>query len=200
MGVKSEIFRADLREPADIHRLAADVERRFSRLDVLVNSAAAFERRKIEDMDPGSWDAMLALNLRAPALLSRAAVPVMKRGGGGVIINIADVAGFRPWANHLHYSVSKAGLLHMTACLAMELAPNIRVNAVAPGTVLPAAFQSEKELAATLERTPLKTPGTAEDVGGAVVFLAGARAVTGQVIAVDGGRALNTAGNEQWKM
>jgi pteridine reductase len=115
----------------------------------------------------------------------------MREGGRGVIINIVDVAGFRPWAGYLHYSVSKAGLIAMTRCLALELAPSIRVNAVAPGTVLPAEFQSSESLDAIRERTPLGRLGRPEDVGRAVVFLAlGPDSITGQVLAVDGGRSL----------
>lgn len=195
LGRRAAALPADLTRPAEVDGLVEAARRAVSRLDILVNSAAAYERHPLAGITPERWDAMLALNLRAPFLLSRAAAPLMRENGGGVIINIADVAGRRPWPNHLHYAVSKAGLLAMTRCLALELAPEIRVNAVAPGTVLPASGQSPEDLAAILDRTPLGRFATPEEIGKAVAFLAGGPgSITGEILTVDGGRSINSTG------
>jgi NAD(P)-dependent dehydrogenase (short-subunit alcohol dehydrogenase family) len=189
LGRSAWIVQADLSSPEGVDALFDKVVAIVPRLDLLVNSASGFERLPLQEITPERWDAMLALNLRAPYLASRRAAPLMQAAGGGVIINIADVAGVRPWPNHLHYVVSKAGLISMTQCLALELAPAIRVNAVAPGTVLPAPNQGNVE--EIRKRTPLGRLATPEDVGRAVVFLAGGPdSITGQVIIVDGGRLL----------
>jgi len=195
LGRRAVAVRADLSDPAEIDRLAAEAGAVFGGPRVLVNSAAVFDRAPLAELTAERWDRVLALNLRAPALLSRAMAPRMRNAGGGVIINIADVAGLRPWAHHLHYSVSKAGIVSMTQCLALELAPAIRVHAVAPGTVEPASWQSDRDLDTIRKRSPLGRLGTAEDVGRAVVFLAsGPDSMTGQILTVDGGRSLYTAG------
>lgn len=191
LGRKAWTVGADLTDPEAIDRLFDEIRKDVQRLDILVNSAAAFERLPLAELTPDRWDALLSLNLRAPYLLARGAAPIMRENSGGVIINIADVAGLHPWANHLHYTVSKAGLVAMTRALALELAPEIRVNAVAPGTVLPAQFQTAEAVETIRERTPLKRLGSPEDVGRAVVFLAlGPGSITGQVLSVDGGRSL----------
>jgi pteridine reductase len=189
LGRRSWLVPADLSTSQGVDGLFDKVLEISPRIDLLVNSAADFERLPLGDITPDKWDAMLALNLRAPYLASRRAAPLMQAAGGGVIINIVDVAGLRPWPNHLHYVVSKAGLISMTQCLALELAPLIRVNAVAPGTVLPAPNQGNVE--EVRKRTPLRRLATPEDVGRTVVFLAGGPdSITGQVITVDGGRWL----------
>ncbi len=192
---RASVLQADLAEPAAVEALLAAAHSAAPRLDLLVNSAAAYERAPLAELTVERWDAMLDLNLRAPFLLSRGAAPWLRRDGGGVIINIVDLAGFMPWAHYLHYAVSKAGLIAMTRCLALELAPDIRVNAVAPGTVIPAAGQSAADLAAIQARTPLGQLASPEDVAQAVLFLAsGPASVTGQVLAVDGGRSIFSAG------
>lgn len=190
LGRRAEVLRADLRQEDAIVAMVAEARTRFPRLDLLVNSAADFERCPLADLTADRWDAMLALNLRAPMLLTRECAPWLRQGGGGSIVNIADVAGIIPWAHHLHYAVAKAGLVALTRDLALELAPSLRVNAVAPGTVLPAAGQDEAELERLRRRTPLKELASPEAVAATVVFLATTPGVTGQVVAVDGGRSL----------
>jgi NAD(P)-dependent dehydrogenase (short-subunit alcohol dehydrogenase family) len=190
-GVRAWAIRADLADPAGIDALAEAVSLRPGRLDILVNSAADYARAPLEAIDPGQWDDMLALNLRAPVLLVRRLLPLLARSPAAAVVNIVDLAAFKPWSHHLHYAVSKAGLLAATRCLAVELAPGIRVNAVAPGTVIPAAGQGEADLEAIRARTPLRRLATPEDVAAAVLFLAGGpRSLTGQVIPVDGGLSL----------
>ena len=192
LGRKAKAFPADLSDPASIEALARSISTDNGKLDILVHSAADYERLPLAEITPEKWDSMLDLNLRAPVLLTRALLPLLSRSPVASVVNIVDVAAIKPWANHLHYAVSKAGLAAATRALALELAPaGIRVNAVAPGTSLPAAWQTEESLSAIRARTPIRRLATAEEVAGAVVFLAsGPGSLTGQVIAVDGGLSL----------
>ncbi len=182
---------ADLALPDGPARLAALVQSRFDRLDLLVNSAAAFDRATVEETDAAVFDAQMELNARAPLLLTKALLPLLRRAGGSVV-NVADVGGgLVPWRGYAAYAASKAALVRLTECLALELAPDVRVNAVAPGTVLwpegtPAGLR--RRLAALI---PLRRVGTPEDVADAVLFLADAPFVTGAVLPVDGGRHLS---------
>jgi len=183
-------LQADLAAPDGPRRLAEAFRRRFARLDLLVNSAAAFERRPLAELDAAAFDAQLALNARAPLLLCRELQPLL-RSAGGSVVNIADIGGgLVPWKGYAAYAASKAALVRITECLALELAPEVRVNAVAPGTVLwPADYPAarRRELAA---RIPLGRAGTPGDVAEAVRYLAEAPFVTGAVLPVDGGRRL----------
>ncbi len=180
----------DLATPDGPARLAAAFREAFERLDLLVNSAAGFERLPLADTDAAAFDAQLHLNARGPLLLTRALAPLLARSRGAVV-NIADVGGgLVPWKEYAAYCASKAALVRLTECLALELAPAVRVNAVAPGTVLwpehvPAARRRELE-----RRIPLGRAGTPEDVAAAVLYLSDAPFVTGAVLPVDGGRHL----------
>jgi pteridine reductase len=181
---------ADL-APADGPDALADAFRaRFRRLDLLVCSAAGFEARALEDTDAGAFDLQMDLNARAPLLLARALAPLLRRSGGS-IVNVADVGGgLVAWKGYAAYCASKAALVRLTECLALELAPRVRVNAVAPGTVLwPESYPParRRELAA---RIPLGRAGRPEDLCAAVRYLAEAPHVTGAVLPVDGGRHL----------
>jgi pteridine reductase len=182
---------ADLALPDGPAALAAAFRERFSRLDLLVNSAAAFEALPLEETDAATFDEQMALNARAPLLLTKALLPLL-RSARGSVVNVADVGGgLVPWRGFAAYAASKAALVRLTECLALELAPSVRVNAVAPGTVLwperyPAARR--RELAA---RIPLRRTGTPEDVAAAVRYLADAPFVTGAVLPIDGGRHLS---------
>ena len=176
-------------------QLAAAFRTSFDRLDLLVNSAAGFERRPLAETDAAAFDGQMHLNARGPLLLTKALAPLLARSGG-TVVNIADVGGgLVPWKEYAAYCASKAALVRLTECLALELAPEVRVNAVAPGTVLwpesvPAA--QRRELA---RRVPLGRAGTPEDVAAAVLFLARAPYVTGAVLPVDGGRHLSGRGS-----
>jgi len=184
-------LQADLAAPDGPDALAAAFRSRFSRLDLLVNSAATFEARPLQATDAAAFDAQLDLNVRAPLLLTRALLPLLRRARGGVV-NVADVGGgLVAWSGYAAYCASKAALVRLTECLALELAPRVRVNAVAPGTVLwPTAYGAarRRELAA---RIPLGRAGKPLDVAEAVRYLAEAPFVTGAVLPVDGGRRLN---------
>ena len=182
---------ADLALPDGPATLAAAFRARFSRLDLLVNSAGGFEALPLAATDAAAFDAQMDLNARAPLLLVRALERLLRRSGGSVV-NVADVGGgLVAWRGYAAYAASKAALVRATECLALELAPAVRVNAVAPGTVLwPESYPAHlrRSLAA---RIPLRRAGTPEDVAAAVLYLAGAPFVTGAVLPVDGGRHLS---------
>lgn len=184
-------LRADLAVPDGPATLAAAFRARFARLDLLVNGAAAFDAAPLEETDAALFDAQMDLNARAPLLLAKALLPLLRRARGS-IVNVADVGGgLVPWRGFAAYAASKAALVRITECLALELAPAVRVNAVAPGTVLwPESYPGalRKKLA---NRIPLRRPGTPEDVAAAVRYLAEAPFVTGAVLPVDGGRHLS---------
>jgi len=184
-------LQADLATPDGPDALARAFRERFDRLDLLVCSAAAFDARPLAATDAAAFDAQLDVNARAPLLLARALAPLLRRCGGS-IVNVADVGGgLVPWRGYAAYAASKAALVRLTECLALELAPRVRVNAVAPGTVLwPASYPAarRRELA---RRIPLRRAGTPRDVAEAVRYLAGAPFVTGVTLPIDGGRRLN---------
>jgi pteridine reductase len=183
-------LQADLAAPGGPDALAAAFRARFPRLDLLVNSAAGFEARTLEATDAAAFDAQLDLNARAPLLLTRALLGRLRLARGSVV-NVADVGGgLVAWSGYAAYAASKAALVRLTECLALELAPRVRVNAVAPGTVLwPRSYGAarRRELAG---RIPLGRAGTPLDVAEAVRYLAEAPFVTGAVLPVDGGRRL----------
>ena len=189
IGRRAHAVRADLSREEDAVRLAHAARERFGRLDLLVNSAAGFVANDLLDVTADEWDAVMAVNLRAPFLLIRETADML-RTSRGAVVNLVDLSALRPWTSHPHHSVSKAGLLHLTRVAARRLAPEVRVNAVAPGYVLPPEHHSEAEIERTRRRIPLGRAGTPGDVASAVRFLARAGYVTGQVIGVDGGLGL----------
>jgi pteridine reductase len=178
-----ESVQADLRHPGAAEKIVAAAG---GKVDILVNSAAGYQRTPLDTLSDDQWDAMLALNLTAPMRLIRAAVPA----GVSSVVNIVDIAAWQPWPNWLAYSTSKAGLLHLTRCLALELAPRVRVNAVAPGTVaFPEDWDAERR--AKMEaKIPLGHAGSPEDVARAVRFLCEQDYLTGVCLPVDGGSGL----------
>ena len=186
-------------ELADFDRLPELVARtvgHYGRLDALVNNASAFFPTTFGTTTPAQWDALFAANARAPFFLAQAAAPHL-RASGGAIVNLADIYAERPLRDHAVYGMSKAALVHMTRALALELAPDVRVNAVAPGAILwpepdeHGDGKDEVAKAAMLARTPLGRIGTPEEIAEAVRWLLrDARYTTGQVIRVDGGRML----------
>jgi pteridine reductase len=187
-------LRADLGMPDGPDDLARSFSAALPRargLDLLVCSAAGFERRSLEETDAAAFDAQMDLNARAPLLLARAFAPLLRRVRGS-IVNVADVGGgLVPWSGYSAYAASKAALVRLTECLALELAPVVRVNAVAPGTVLWPESYPEAQRRELASRIPLKRAGTPADVAQAVRYLADAPFVTGAILPVDGGRRLN---------
>ncbi len=189
MGRRAVAVQADVARRADVTELFAAAEKEFGRLDILVNNAGMFFSAKFEELTEEQWDTILDANLKSQFLCSQAAAPMLRRAGNGRIINFASLGGLLAWPAYTHYCVSKAGVIMLTRCLARALAPEITVNAIAPGTI---SFPGDApELAEDfIRRAPLHRTGGPQDIEDAVVFLAQSAFVTGQVIVVDGGRSL----------
>ena len=192
-GRRATTVGADLADPSAPKRLADEVREGAGRLDLLVNSASTFRTADLLEVSAEEWDGVMAVNLRAPFLLVRETADLL-RAGGGAVVNIADLSALRPWTTHPHHSVAKAGLLHLTRLMARRLAPDVRVNAVAPGNVLPPDGASDADIRAMRRSVPLGRVGSPEDVAEAVKYLARAEYVTGEVIVVDGGEILSGGG------
>lgn len=190
-GVTVHVVQADLATVEGQGALVAATTALAPSLDVIVHNAGIFERTPFEHIDRAAYARMQAINTEAPFFVTQGLLPSLRAASNACIIHITDIAAERPIAAYAHYSVSKAALLMLTRALAVELAPHIRVNAVAPGTVLfPEDFDDEMR-ARFLARIPLHREGSATDVACAVAYLVDdAPFVTGQVIAVDGGRSI----------
>src|SRR5262244_2977215 len=189
-GRQAEVFHADLTDDVELAALVPAVERVLGPIDLLVNSAAQFTRAPFLETDVGMLDAEWRLNARAPFLLTRAAARGMVERKEGVVVNVLDVGGaLVPWRGYSAYCMTKAALQMLTQVLALELAPHVRVNGVAPGTVLPPESLGAAEREDLRARIPLQRFGTPEEVAETVRFLVtGPDFITGQVVAVDGGR------------
>jgi 3-oxoacyl-[acyl-carrier protein] reductase/pteridine reductase len=180
-------LQADVSRRAEVQKLFVAAEKEFGRLDILVNNAGMFFAAKFEELTEEQWDRIMSTNLKSQFLCAQAAAPIMKRQGRGRIINLTSLGGILPWPAYTHYCVSKAGAIMLTRCLARALGPEILVNSVAPGTI---QFPGELPDEDYIRRVPLHRTGTGEDIAGAVMYLATADFVTGQMIVVDGGRSL----------
>lgn len=190
MGARACAARADVGSVRDIGALVRRVEDEFGRLDVVINNASLFESAPLLQITEDMWDRVIDTNLKGPFFLSQQSAQLIVRSGGGNIINIADLSALQPWPSYAHHSVSKAGLVHLTKILARALGPDIRVNAVAPGTVLPPDDFDGNAGDGTPDRRVVKPAGTPEDVVRAIFYLLESNFVTGQTVIVDGGRML----------
>lgn len=197
LGVPAWTRSADLRDPAAIDLLFTELRDEVPRLDVLVNSAASFESKPLGEISVEEWDAVLAINLRAPFLcLQRAAVWMREsrrpEDESGLVVNLADLAGVQAWVGFAHHGVSKAGLIHLTRQAARELAPAVRVNAVVPGPILPppGVPEDSESWRGTVARLPLQRAGRPELIARTVVYFADNDFITGAVVPVDGGESL----------
>ena len=186
-GGSADILQADLTDTTKAETLVDAAVAVRGALDVLVNSAAVMLRTPLGETTNADWDAMFALNLRAPYFLSQRAAPAL-RAARGNIINIADLAAFETWPAYVPHSLTKAAVVQMTRALARVLAPEVRVNAIAPGVVLLPEGWGEADAEHLRATTPLRRLGSPEDVAGAMLFLLDANFVTGEVLTVDGGR------------
>lgn len=191
LGAEAVPLQADLGAVDRIVALIDDIEERWGRLDVLVNSAAVFPRTPWDDIDEETWDLTMAVNLKAPFFTTWHAARLMRANGGGKVVNIADWAGLRPYRNYLPYVTSKGGVITMTKAMAKELAPEIVVNAIAPGPVMLPTDFAEEEANQIMEGTLVKRLGTPHDIAQSVVYLVEMTDfVTGHVLVVDGGRLI----------
>jgi pteridine reductase len=183
----------DLLDVKVLNALVEATVARFGHLDILVNNASTFYPTPIGDITEAHWDDLMGTNLRAPVFLSQAAAPHL-RARSGLILNIADIHGMRPLRYHTVYSPAKAGLIMLTQSLARELAPQVRVNAIAPGPVeFPEQGLTDEMKQTIIDKTLLKRRGSPDDIARAALFFAAeAPYVTGQILAVDGGRSANT--------
>jgi len=180
------LFRANLEHVSEIERLFSEIEAHFGRLDGLVNNAARFTRFDPLEISEADWDFIHAVNLKAVFFCCQQGARLMKKSGGGRIVNISSLGGIRPWAEHAHYCASKAGVIMLTRALAKAWAPVITVNSVAPGVI---PFDDIDERGERMiDLTPARRGGTPAEVAGAVVyFLEASNFITGQLLVVDGG-------------
>lgn len=196
-GVRAQAVRCDVADPASVTAMARQVQEVFGRIDVLVNDAAYNKWIPFPDLDAltlDEWHKILSINLTGPMLCIKAVAEAMKRGDGGRIVNIASVAGLAPSGSSVPYAVSKAGLIHLTRCMAVALAPSILVNCIAPGYLedtratqtLDPAYRQRSRDAALLKRAADK-----DDVARQVVALCSADTITGQTLVIDAGRVFH---------
>jgi pteridine reductase len=189
-GGRAKAYVADFAAPRAADELAAAVLGDFGRCDLLVNNAAIWPRGPIDWVTGEEFDRVIAVNLRSPFLLALPIAREMKRRGSGAIVNILDWSHVRPYADQVPYAISKAGLAAATTGLARALAPEVRVNGIAPGPILLSDDMDSAAVAEVLRAVPMGRLGNPDDIADAVVYLAQASYVTGVILNVDGGRAL----------
>jgi pteridine reductase len=189
-GGRAMCFEADLTDAHAARALPTRVVADLGRLDVLVNSAAVMHRLGFEETTPEQWDAVLDLNLRGAFFCTQGAAPAL-RAARGKVVNLADLAGLEPWPGFAAHSVSKAGVVMLTKVLALSLAPDVTVNAIAPGAVLVPDEYDAAERDRLARATPLRRLGSPSDVVSALLYLLeGGDFVTGEILVVDGGRLI----------
>ena len=189
MGRRATTVQADVSIRADVQRLISVAEKMFGRLDILVNNAGMFQHVPFNEITDEQWNGIIGTNLTSQFLCAQVATQLLKSSGRGRIINLASLGGLLAWPGYTHYCVSKAGVISLTRCLARALAPDITVNAVAPGTITFEGDAAELE-ADFIRRAPLRRTGKGSDIAEAVAFLAESDFITGQVVVVDGGRSI----------
>lgn len=183
-------IQTEIRSAADVKNLVQQTIEHYGRIDVLVNNASVWLKSPFLEISETEWDLSMDVNLKGPFLVSQAVVPHMLENGQGVIINITDLSAFQTWPGYAHHAASKAGLVSLTKSLAVEFAPKIRINAIAPGTVLLPEDAPPKKVQWAQEKSLLKRVGEPEDVANLVTFLIESEFTTGSVYFVDGGRSL----------
>lgn len=189
LGRRGLALQADVSSRSQVTAMIDRVGQEFGRLDVVVNSASIFRSTPFLAIGDEDWDRVLAVNLTGPFLVMQAAAALLA-AHEGLIVNMADLSALQPWPGFAHHSVSKAGLVQLTRVAARALGPRIRVNCIAPGTVLPPEDYTQEQIADLRDRTALKRLGSPADVARALLFLVESDFVTGEVVVLDGGRSL----------
>ncbi len=189
-GQQAFVRRVEVRDSAQVHQLVAEVVQSMGRIDVLINNASVWLQSPFLDISEADWDLAMEVNVRGPFLCSQAVAPFMLQQGAGVVLNIADLSAFQVWKGYAHHAASKAALVSLTKSMAVELAPTIRVNAIAPGTVLLPEGASEAKREWAVSRSLLGRIGSPDDIARMATFLIENDFLTGSVYLVDGGRAL----------
>jgi 3-oxoacyl-[acyl-carrier protein] reductase/pteridine reductase len=189
-GVRALALSLDVRQSEQPRAVVEQVIEQFGRIDLLVNNASVWLRSPFLEITPEQWQTALTVNLTGPFLCAQAVAPYMLAQQSGVIINITDLSAFQTWPEYAHHSASKAGLVALTRVLAAELAPHVRVNAIAPGTVLLPENAPPEKMEWAIENSLLKRVGSPEDVARTIIFLTEMDFATGAVYFMDGGRAL----------
>lgn len=189
-GAHAFAMRADVTRMGDVRALCQATLGRFGRVDVLVNNASIWLKKPALEITEAEWDAEMDVNAKAPFMLAQAVAPHMQSRGRGLIINITDLSAFQTWPGYAHHAASKAALVALTRVLALEWAPHIRVNAIAPGTVLLPDDADEAKRQWAIDKSALKRIGSPADVARTVRFLIEEDFATGAVYFVDGGRSL----------
>jgi NAD(P)-dependent dehydrogenase (short-subunit alcohol dehydrogenase family) len=188
--VEALALRCDVTDEDSVREMVKEVTRELGGIDVLVNNAANYETAEFQKITLAQWDAIFASNTRGPFLVSREALPYLKKRQGR-IINMGSLGGLRPWATHAHYCSSKAALHMLTEVMAKALAPEIAVNTVAPGMIELGEKAAARFMKKMATQTPMRRNGTASDIAAAVMFFATApHFITGQLLTVDGGLGL----------
>jgi NAD(P)-dependent dehydrogenase (short-subunit alcohol dehydrogenase family) len=189
-GVEALAVRCDITDEKSVREMVKEVTKDLGGIDVLVNNAANYEDVEFERITAAQWDAIFASNARGPFLASREALPHLRKRKGR-IVNMGSLGGLRPWPTHVHYCSSKAAVHMLTKAMAVALAPEISVNAVAPGVIDLGKKSDAAFMRKSAKRTPMQRNGTAADIATAVMFFATApQFITGQILAVDGGLGL----------
>ena len=190
LGVQALAVRCDVTDEVGVREMVREVAGELGGIDVLVNNAANYEDVEFEKITVAQWDAIFASNARGPFLVSREAVPYLRKRRGR-IVNMGSLGGIQPWATHAHYCSSKAAVHMLTKSMALALAPEIAVNAVAPGVIDLGERNKDAFLKRSAARTAMQRNGTAGDLAAAVMFFATAPSfITGQILSVDGGIGL----------
>lgn len=190
LGVKALIVQADVADYQQVEQMVAAAREKFGGIDILVNSASLWRKTPFPMTNLEGWHRVTDILINGSFYCANAIAPLMLAKGEGAIVNIADLSAWEPWPGFMAHSVGKAALLALSRQLALELAPAVRVNAVAPGPVLPPPDYDEAKIARTAAKTLLNRWGTPEDVAEAVLYFIRADYVTGEVIAIDGGERL----------
>ncbi|RMF93265.1 MAG: SDR family oxidoreductase [Candidatus Schekmanbacteria bacterium] len=190
-GVKALSVKADIRKSSEAEGFVESAVRGLGGIDYLINNAGYFQSADIDKVDRKMWFDALTTNLTGPFFCAQKAAEYMKRQGSGKIVNISSLGGIRPWPKSIPYCASKAGLIMLTQCLAVALAPEIQVNAIAPGMITLPDSYSDEIRERIVKRIPLKKTGKFEDIAKAVVFLLSeSNFTTGEVLTIDGGQKL----------